>query len=151
MTIKRSLLLALVLVLVDQAVKFAIQDHLALGSQVVVIPGLLALTNLHNSGAAWSILVGQQTFFILLTIAAIAAISYFLYRTRRQPYYQLALALLLAGAVGNFIDRLAQGYVVDMFEVLFVNFPVFNVADSCLTVGVVILFLLVLFEKDGGK
>lgn len=143
-----NLLLVVALVALDQLVKAAIVAHFTLGAVQVVIPGVLALTNLHNSGAAWSILSGQQALFFALTIVAVAVLGYFLWRYRQQRWLTLAFSLMLAGALGNFIDRLAQGYVVDMFELLFINFPVFNVADSCLTIGVALLALQILLEKD---
>ncbi|QFV01764.1 signal peptidase II [Limosilactobacillus pontis] len=143
-----SLLLVAALVAVDQLVKHWVTTTIALGASHVVIPGVLALTDLHNDGAAWSILQGQQWFFTIISVVAIAVVGYLMVRWRHQPALMVGLALILAGTLGNFIDRLANGYVVDMFEVLFVNFPVFNVADSCLTIGVLALIIAILREDD---
>lgn len=148
MTISISLLLVATLVAVDQLVKHWVTTTIALGASHVVIPGVLALTDLHNDGAAWSILQGQQWFFTIISVVAIAVVGYLMVRWRHQPALMVGLALILAGTLGNFIDRLANGYVVDMFEVLFVNFPVFNVADSCLTIGVLALIIAILREDD---
>ncbi|KRM35924.1 signal peptidase [Limosilactobacillus pontis DSM 8475] len=148
MTISISLLLVAALVAVDQLVKHWVTTTIALGASHVVIPGVLALTDLHNDGAAWSILQGQQWFFTIISVVAIAVVGYLMVRWRHQPALMVGLALILAGTLGNFIDRLANGYVVDMFEVLFVNFPVFNVADSCLTIGVLALIIAILREDD---
>lgn len=148
MTISISLLLVATLVAVDQLVKHWVTTTIALGASHVVIPGVLALTDLHNDGAAWSILQGQQWFFTIISVVAIAVVGYLMVRWRHQPALMVGLALILAGTLGNFIDRLANGYVVDMFEVLFVNFPVFNVADSCLTIGVLVLIIAILREDD---
>ncbi|WP_267202392.1 signal peptidase II [Limosilactobacillus kribbianus] len=143
-----SLLLALVLVALDQLVKHWVVATISLGASKTVLPGVLALTNLHNTGAAWSMLSGQQGFFVLITVAALAIIGYLMVRWRHQRSLMIGLTLILAGTLGNFIDRLAHGYVVDMFETLFVSFPVFNVADSCLTIGVLILIIAILREDD---
>lgn len=142
------LILVMVLVGIDQLVKWLVNSQLALGQLHTLIPGLLGLTNLLNSGAAWSILAGQQFLFFILTIVAIAVILYLMRRYRQNQGMMIALSLILAGAIGNFIDRLIHGYVVDMFETLFINFPVFNVADTCLTLGVIYLVILILLEKD---
>lgn len=134
------------LVVGDQLVKHWVSATIALNSSQPVVPNLLAITNLRNDGAAWSILEGQQWFFTVVTLIALAVLAYLFYRWRRQPRLLWPLTLILAGAIGNFIDRLQNGYVVDMFELLFINFPVFNVADVCLTVGVV--WLLVIFIRE---
>lgn len=142
------LIVAAVLVGVDQLVKHWISAHIALNASQQFIPHLLALTNLRNDGAAWSILEGQQWFFTLVTLVAIVVIGYLFYRWRRQGRLLWPLTLILAGTIGNFIDRLQNGYVVDMFELLPVNFPVFNVADCCLTVGVIWLLIIFIREEE---
>lgn len=148
MSISISLVLALVLLVLDQVVKHWIAATIAVGASHTIIPGVLALTNLHNSGAAWSILEGQRWFFAVVSVAAIIVIGYLLWRWRKQWPLEIGLALILAGTLGNFIDRLLNGYVVDMFECLFINFPVFNVADTCLTLGALVLIIAILREGD---
>lgn len=142
------LALTLCLVAADQLVKHWVVAHVALNASHPLVPNLLAITNLRNDGAAWSILEGQQWFFTVVTIIALAVILYLFYRWRDQRTWLWPLALILAGTIGNFIDRLQNGYVVDMFELLFVNFPVFNVADCCLTIGVVWLLIIFIREDD---
>lgn len=143
-----SFVLVLVLVVIDQLVKHWVVASVALNTAHPLLPHVLALTNLRNNGAAWSILEGQQWFFSLVTVVALAVILYLFYRWRHNPRLLLPLSFILAGAVGNFIDRIQQGYVVDMFETLFVNFPVFNVADCCLTIGVVWLVIIIIREEE---
>ena len=109
----------------------------------------LALTNVRNDGAAWSVLSGQQWFFTVITIVALGLMGYFFWKLKNDNLYMLAISLLIAGTLGNFIDRIRLGYVVDMFETLFMNFPIFNVADMCLTFGVIIVIIaLIKDEKD---
>lgn len=143
-----SFVLALVLVVIDQLVKNWVVASVALNTAHPLLPHVLALTNLRNNGAAWSILEGQQWFFSLVTVVALAVILYLFYRWRHNPRLLLPLSFILAGAVGNFIDRIQHGYVVDMFETLFMNFPVFNVADCCLTIGVVWLVIIIIREEE---
>lgn len=143
-----SFALALVLVAIDQLVKHWVVASVALNTAHPLLPHVLALTNLQNNGAAWSILEGQQWFFSLVTVVALAVILYLFYRWRHNPRLLLPLSFILAGAVGNFIDRIQHGYVVDMFETLFMNFPVFNVADCCLTIGVIWLVIIIIREEE---
>ena len=140
------LLFIVVLVGLDQFVKYWVSANIALGTSHGFIPGLMNLANLHNDGAAWSILEGQQWFFYLITLAAVVVLAYLMRQWRTNRWKMIALSLIMAGALGNFIDRVHQHYVVDMFELLPINFPVFNVADSCLTVGVIALIIIILKE-----
>ena len=142
------IILVLVLVVIDQLVKHWVVVHVALNSSRTLVPNLLTITNLRNDGAAWSILEGQQWFFTVVTIVALVVILYLFYRWRAQSAWLWPLTLILAGTIGNFIDRLQNGYVVDMFEPLFINFPVFNVADCCLTIGVIWLLIIFIREDD---
>lgn len=113
-----------------------------------VIPNVFSLTYYQNSGAAWSILQGQMWFFAIVTFVAVPLCIWLLWKNRRgSKFYSLALGLVIAGALGNFIDRMRLGYVVDMFQTDFMNFPIFNVADMCLTIGVVMVFIYALFEE----
>lgn len=142
------LILAALLVVADQLVKFWIVGNLALGETTTLIPKVLSLTHYQNDGAAWSILAGQMWFFTLVTVIAVPACGILLWRNRYgSKFYALGLGLVIAGAVGNFIDRLRLGYVVDMFQTDFISFPIFNVADMCLTIGVAIIFIYAMFEE----
>lgn len=132
--------------LADQWLKWWVSAHIRLGGFHPLIPSVLGLTNLHNSGAAWSMLEGKQWFFIIISILALIIIAICLYRSRGHRQTTICFSLILAGALGNFIDRLRFGYVVDMFQTLFVSFPIFNVADVCLTVGIIWLIIIVLRE-----
>ncbi len=143
-----SLILSVGLIIVDQIVKHWVTSNIPLNSNRTFIPGLLDLDNLHNTGAAWSMLEGRQWFFAVITVIAIIVVAYLMWKNRRSAWIMTGLSLIMAGAVGNFIDRLSQRYVVDMFALKNVNFPVFNVADACLTVGVFIMLIVVLKEDD---
>ncbi|KRK49338.1 lipoprotein signal peptidase [Secundilactobacillus kimchicus JCM 15530] len=143
------LALAVILVGLDQWVKAWIASHVLYGTTQVVLPGILSLTHIHNDGAAWSMLAGQQWLFTVVSVIALAVLIWFFFKTRCQWAYSLGLTLMIAGTLGNFIDRLHQGFVVDMFQLDFINFPIFNVADMCLTVGVI--WLLIVIFRDGDR
>ena len=139
----------IILIIADQGLKFWISVNIKLGTSQVILPNVLALTNVRNDGAAWSVLSGQQWFFTVITIVALGLMGYFFWKLKNDNLYMLAISLLIAGTLGNFIDRIRLGYVVDMFETLFMNFPIFNVADMCLTFGVIIVIIaLIKDEKE---
>lgn len=110
-----------------------------------------SLTYLRNYGAAFSILQNQQWLFAVITFAVVgAACYYFVKNINGQFWFLLGLILIISGGLGNFIDRVRLGYVVDMIHLDFMNFAVFNMADSYLTVGVVILFIALWKEEENG-
>ena len=143
-------LLAILFAILDQLVKLAVVKQIPLGDEVNVIPGILSFFHIRNTGAAWSMLEGQMWFFTVITLLAIVAVSYLLakYGKTNGWLFSLSLSMILGGTFGNYFDRMRLGYVVDMFEFLPVNFPVFNIADMCLTIGVIMLIIIVLREDD---
>ncbi|MFZ2576992.1 signal peptidase II [Lactococcus hircilactis] len=146
-----SLVMILIGVLIDQVFKNWIVANIPLGQSRSFIPNVLALTYLQNKGAAWSSLEGQQWFFMILTPIVVVVAAYFLWKKANQKWYYLGLTLIISGALGNFIDRVRQGFVVDMFQTMFVNFPIFNVADALLSIGFVILFIAIITDKEDKK
>lgn len=141
------IVMAVVLVGLDQWLKAWITANILYNTAHVVVPNVLSLTYIRNDGAAWSIMAGRQWFFLLVSVVALAVMIWYFYQTRHQWPYSMGLALMIAGTLGNFIDRLRQGFVVDMFQLDFINFPIFNIADICLTIGVIWL-LVVIFRDD---
>ena len=142
-------LLAAVLVVLDQIVKLLIRHNIALGESVTLIPGVMDLTYVQNTGAAFS-LFREHTWILALisAVVSVALVVVMVKRVFRHPAGQVILAVILAGAVGNLIDRVLFGYVTDMFQTIFINFAVFNVADCCLVCGVIAMMVYVLFFYD---
>lgn len=150
------LIISLCVVLADQGLKTYIVSNYAIGETHQVIPGILSFNYLQNNGAAWNILPGQMWLFYVISIVAIGVCGYFLFNKKyNNPLFDTGLALVLGGIVGNFIDRLHLKYVVDMLQLDFVNFNIFNIADSAITVGVILIFIYLLFfdnkEENHGK
>ena len=129
-------------VIVDQAVKWAC---MSLTQQVMVIPGLLALNYTENTGMAFSLFSGRA--WLLGVVSAVCIIGGWLTLRKYQlgAWSKVGAMLMLGGAVGNMIDRFLRGYVVDMFEALFVRFAIFNVADVALTVGTALMAVSLIF------
>jgi signal peptidase II len=128
--------LVVALVALDQLVKYLVVQNISPGEYIPFLPHILDLTYVQNTGAAFS-LFSEHTWLLTL-ISLVMSVLLLMALVRgffRHPFGRISLALLLAGAVGNLIDRAFQGYVVDMFHVLFMEFAVFNVADICVVVG----------------
>lgn len=144
------IIIGLVLAL-DQITKYFSELYLSpLGTSYQVIPGVFSLTSAHNTGAAWGMLPGWKWFFLALTVIISAAILLLLVKQRKRMTVlsRVTLALLLAGAIGNAIDRALLSYVRDMFYFELINFPIFNVADASLTIGCILLAVDALFLKE---
>ena len=140
------------LILLDQAVKGYVVKEIPLGGMRRFIPKVVSLTYLKNSGAAFSMLENQQWFFTIITLIAMGAAFVYLYRhIEGSIWLLLGLTLIISGGIGNFIDRLRQGFVVDMFHLDFMNFAIFNVADIYLTIGVGLLLIYLLREESHGS
>ena len=140
------------LIVLDQLVKAYVVQNIALGEIKSWIPNLVSLTYLQNRGAAFSMLQDQQWFFAVITLVIMAGAIWYLHKHIEDSVWTVfGLVLIIAGGLGNFIDRIRLGYVVDMFKFEFIDFPIFNVADICLTVGVVVLLIAMLKEEVNGN
>ena len=146
--------LSILLVVVDQLTKVWVRQTIALGDSVPFFLHVLELTHVQNTGAAFSFLAGSDLTWLLAIVSLIATMVIAL-ALRKDffpgPWGRLSLSLLLAGAAGNLIDRAALGYVTDMFKTVFIDFPVFNVADICVVCGGVLMIVYVLFFYDKDK
>jgi signal peptidase II len=143
---------AAVLISIDQLVKILIDQNISLNESVAFIPKILSITHLHNSGAAWNLLDGHMCFLTFITIIAAGVIFYYFWRSMQQSkWWNMALLLMFSGAVSNFIDRVWHGYVIDMFQTKFIDFPVFNIADSYLVVGVCLLIIYIFIIDRKGQ
>jgi len=152
---RRKIIIPLTIVLLivlDQLVKWAVVSNIKLGEVKGFIPSIMSLTYLQNTGAAFSILENQQWLFTIITLLVIGGAIWYLIKNIKGSFWLISgLTLTIAGGLGNFIDRLRQGFVVDMFQVDFINFAVFNVADTYLTFGVLIMLLVIIKEETNGS
>ncbi|MFY9402888.1 MAG: signal peptidase II [Candidatus Omnitrophota bacterium] len=121
----------------DQLTKFFITRNLTLNESIPLIKGVLILTLVHNRGAAFGIFKGQFYLFIFISVATVIIIYFILRKSKEGVAFSLSLSMILGGALGNLIDRLTLGYVVDFLDFHF--WPVFNIADSAITIGAIIL------------
>jgi len=144
-------LLFITVIAVDQYTKYLTEANLALGETVPVWEGVFEFANVHNTGAAWGMFAGGRWIFIAVTLVSCALMLYVLIKLHHQlgVVARICLVLLIAGAIGNFIDRIWLGYVRDMLYVSLINFPVFNIADSAVCIGAGLLVVDTLFIKSG--
>lgn len=146
-----SIIIAAVALLLDQYTKWLVMTRMTELEEVPIIPGFFSLQFVYNPGAAFGMLANQRWFFVLITLAAVGGMLYYLrQQTARHWLSTLALGLLLGGAIGNLIDRLRFSKVVDflLFYWRDYYFPNFNVADICITVGVGLLILHLLLTGE---
>ncbi|WP_078547263.1 signal peptidase II [Litchfieldia alkalitelluris] len=147
-------IIAVLIILADQLSKWVIVSYMELGQRIPVIHNFLYITSHRNKGAAWGILQGQMWFFyIITTIVVIILVIYIKSLKPHQRLFGIALGLMLGGAIGNFIDRIFRKEVVDFIDtwIFSYDFPIFNIADSALVIGVGLIFILTMFEGKFDK
>ena len=139
--------LAGLVLLLDQVTKLAVIDRLVAYVDVIPLTGFFNLVHVHNKGAAFSLFADQpgwqRSFFIGVALIAAGVILYLMRKTQGRRMFSIALALILGGAIGNVIDRILYGHVIDFldFHIAGWHWPAFNVADSAITIGAVMLIL----------
>ncbi|MBU0905543.1 MAG: signal peptidase II [Firmicutes bacterium] len=149
-------LVAVIIVALDQWTKWLVVNNMELGERIPLLDPTFALLSHRNRGAAWGMLEGQIWLFSIVTVIVIAGILYYFHKEAKgKPLFQLSLMILLGGAIGNFIDRLYLGEVVDFIDVLIpiinYDFPIFNIADAALTIGVVMVMIVLFLEEKSEK
>lgn len=150
-----QVLIILAAVLLDQFTKNWIMSTMQKDETRAVIQGIFSLTYIHNTGASFGIFQGARIFFLIATAITLMVLGIYMVKARKNQsaWLKVCLALIVAGALGNFIDRILFGYVRDFLDFSGLYFPfIFNVADMCLVVGSIMLGIYILFihkEKDG--
>ena len=138
----------------DQLLKYWVVRHLEIGQSAAFLPGLVRLTRLHNTGAAWGSFSGSTALLTAVTAVLLVAVAWLvLKRIVRHPLGLCAAMLVLGGGIGNMIDRVCRGYVVDMFDLEFMSYPIFNLADCFVVVGVILgaVYYLWFYDKYDGR
>lgn len=142
-------------IIVDQVTKYLVASQMTIGQSIPVIDNFLYITSHRNSGAAWGIFQGKMMFFYLITLAVIAVVLIWLSRLdlKKDRLLVIALALILGGAIGNFIDRVLYQHVIDFIDtyIFGYDFPIFNIADSALCIGVVLMAIDAILDMKRQK
>ena len=139
-------IITFLIIIVDRIVKMLVSRYIDFGSYKSIIYKFLYITNLHNEGAAFSLFSGLRYILIFFSIAFLILLIYFMIKKKR---FTFELALIIGGLIGNLIDRIFLGYVIDYIGIIIFKyyFPVFNIADALIVIGAIIL----IFRKDGDK
>jgi signal peptidase II len=133
-------------IILDQITKLIVVNTMTLAETIPLIEKVFSFTRVHNYGAAWGMLSNHRWIFIAVTALAIIILPIFLYKYRKLHFlFGFSLSLIIGGAVGNMIDRVFLGYVIDFLQFTFIDFPVFNVADICVTCGAALMFIYLAF------
>ena len=148
--------IAAIVILLDQLTKWAVAAHMEIGERVPLIEPYIGLLSHRNRGAAWGMLEGQMWLFAIVTVVVVGGIVYYFQKEGKdQPLFAWSLMLLLGGAIGNFIDRMVRGEVVDFISILIpviqYDFPIFNVADASLTIGVILVIIYLFLDEKKNK
>ncbi len=139
-------IISFLIIVIDRVVKIIVNRYIPLNKSISVIKNIFYLTSVHNEGAAFSIMYGLRYILIAISIAFLVFIIYYMYKKKK---YNIEFALIIGGLIGNLIDRIVFGYVIDYIGVIIFKyyFPIFNIADALIVIGAIIL----LFRKDGDK
>ncbi|GKV55659.1 lipoprotein signal peptidase [Sporosarcina sp. NCCP-2222] len=148
--------IAIIVILLDQLTKWLVVKNMELGEKISIWDPYIGLLSHRNRGAAWGMLEGQMWLFYVVTLLVVVGIIYFFQKEgKTNRLFAISLMFLLGGAIGNFIDRIWRKEVVDFVDVLIpvikYDFPIFNVADAALTIGVVLIIIHVIAEEKKNK
>lgn len=139
---KKILPISLLFVVIDQIVKILVISKLALQQSITIINNFFNITYVRNTGAAWSILSGNVLLLIMISVLALVAIYYYLIKDKELNKIDIvSYSMLIGGIIGNLIDRIVHGYVIDYldFKIFNYNFPIFNVADTLIVISIIII------------
>ena len=152
---KKSLILATIIVIIDVILKIFIDNILSINESIQIIPNVFYITKVYNTGAAWSIFEGSQIVLIIIAIVAFFFLLKYQNVFRKNKRNTLAFALVYGGLVGNLIDRVIYGYVIDYLHIYIINysFPIFNIADIAIVVGFLLIIIAIIKgeEHDSSK
>ncbi len=151
---KKIILISSFLTIIDQMIKLIVDKYLMLGESIKIIDNFFYLTYVKNYGAAFSILTGSTLFLIGIGFLALLLIYYFLINNKKLSKIELiTYGFLIAGIIGNLLDRIIRGYVIDYldFKLIGYNFPIFNLADTFIVLSVIIIMYMTLKEEYNGK
>ena len=139
---KKIVIISLIIFIIDQIFKLLIGFNVGLNASVVVIKNFFSISNVHNYGAAFSILYGNRIFLIIISVFALLGVYHFMLKNKNLTKHDITIySLLIGGILGNMFDRIVYGYVVDFFDfhIFGYDFPVFNVADICIVFSVFLI------------
>lgn len=147
---RKSIFIAIIVFLFDQLIKVIVNKSLYYGALKSIIPNFLYLTLVYNEGAAWSILSGSRIFLIIISIICFICLLIYESKFKNERKISFAFGLIYGGLLGNLFDRIRLGYVIDYLKFYIINyeFPIFNLADTALVIGFLILIISIIKGSD---
>lgn len=148
----KIIILSGIFLLIDIIVKLLVANKLVLNESIKIIDNFFYITYVKNTGAAWSILSGRQTFLIIISLIIIFLLIAYLIRKKEYKKIEIiGYSMLISGSIGNLIDRIVYGYVIDYlnFYIFNYNYPIFNIADVCIVIGIILLVIDSWREENG--
>ncbi len=149
---KRIMLFSMIIFIIDQIVKLFVGFSLELNTSFTVFNNFFYISNVHNYGAAFSVLYGNRIFLVIVSVITLVLVYYFLLKNKKFDWFNIILySLLIGGILGNLFDRIIYGYVVDYldFYIFGYNFPIFNIADICIVISVILIVIDTLWGGNG--
>jgi len=148
------IILTVLFLIIDIISKLIVSNLMSVSDSIVIIKDFFYITYVRNTGAAWSIFAGETWLLIIVSLVIISFIVYYIYKNKPKDKLEIVgYSMILGGAIGNFMDRIIYGYVIDFFDfyIFGYDYPIFNVADSFILIGVVILIVCTWRCNDGDK
>ncbi|MBR1413595.1 MAG: signal peptidase II [Bacilli bacterium] len=147
---KRIFKIAIIVLIIDQIIKGLVSSNLQVNESIKVIKNIFKITYSQNTGAAWSILNNHSYIIIIISIIALVILFRFMYLFKDNKRNNISFGLIIGGTIGNFIDRIFNGYVIDFIDVTIFKYkyPIFNIADMCIVIGVILLIYAVFKGED---
>lgn len=144
-------IIILLTIFIDQITKYFSYNYLKAIQSFDIVKGLLSFTYVENTGVAFGMFKNVYFVLVPLTVLITVVCLYYMLKAKKHncKLLSISLSLIVSGAVGNLIDRIIRGFVVDFIEVTFIEFPVFNFADICVVCGAILTVILVCFTKEG--
>ena len=146
------MLFSMIIFIIDQIVKLFVGFSLELNTSFTVFNNFFYISNVHNYGAAFSVLYGNRIFLVIVSVITLVLVYYFLLKNKKFDWFNIILySLLIGGILGNLFDRIIYGYVVDYldFYIFGYNFPIFNIADICIVISVILIVIDTLWGGNG--
>ena len=147
---KKNIILTSIFLLIDIISKLLIDKYLVLNKSYKIINNFFYITKVYNEGASWSILWGMRILLILIRIIVLIGLFYYQRKFKENKRNILAFSLLYAGIIGNLLDRIIYGYVIDFidFKIFNYDYPVFNIADMCIVFGIILMGIAIMKRED---
>lgn len=147
---KKIMLIAVFFLIIDLVTKIVIDNYLDLNESITIIPGFFHFTKIYNDGASWSLFSGHPLILILVTFIILVILLIYQYKFIPKWRNAMAFGLLYGGIIGNLIDRMLYGYVIDFldFKIFNFNYPVFNIADIGIVIGILLLIIAIFKKED---